>query len=582
MYDRIKHDIEQDYYRQNYPNDGQRFVAWYLRNIHGLDPAEAKGCVTDGAGDKQIDAVYVNDQEETIYIIQGKYYAGNIDSGPLMEIIASWIQIKDLRHLQENANDKLKAKISEISSALEDNYTVCFELITATELTEAAKNDAERFTAELASSNELSANLVVVDKYALEARYNESLNRNRHRINHQFQLVQGIYMDIVMDDTRVVIAILPLSECIKIPGIQDGSLFRRNVRQSLGMGVKVNKDIAATVRNNPREFFFQHNGITAVCSSLNIDDNDILTVKDLSVVNGCQSLTAINSSSEAVREDNEGYIMFRFYEISDGERSDVISTSTNSQSAVSARDLRSNDRYVLAMKRAYEQYYTDGYFITKRGETLNTAKYNINHTVDLTSLGKQLIAWHSQRPTNSYSENKIFDKYFEQLFHRSYSPENINALSEIFRGVYDTWKTEKSNPLGFNEALLAMKSFAPYHHFFAVSIVFCEINNAPDSVPEPSEVLRLMKTGGLFGTVIEIAGQCLNTAFEVAMSCASGSSEIFSPPNWIKSKASLNDIRASVRQYFMMAKMGDKKTVTALINALKMKDKYFSPRWTAD
>ena len=241
MYDRIKHDLEQDYYRRNYPNDGQRFIAWYLRNIHGLEPAEARSCVTDGAGDKQIDAVYVNGQEETIYIIQGKFYAGNIDSGPLMEIIASWIQIKDLRHLQENANDRLKAKISEISSALEDDYTVCFELITATELTEAAKKDAERFTAELASSGELSANLVVVDKNLLEARYNESLNKNRHRINHQFQLVPGIYMDVVMDNTRVVIAILPLSECIKILGIQDGSLFRMNVRQSLGMGVKVSE-----------------------------------------------------------------------------------------------------------------------------------------------------------------------------------------------------------------------------------------------------------------------------------------------------------------------------------------------------
>ncbi|MBR0150824.1 MAG: hypothetical protein IJP89_05630 [Synergistaceae bacterium] len=38
----IKHDIAQEYYTLNYPNDGQRFVAWYLRNIYGLDPTEAK------------------------------------------------------------------------------------------------------------------------------------------------------------------------------------------------------------------------------------------------------------------------------------------------------------------------------------------------------------------------------------------------------------------------------------------------------------------------------------------------------------------------------------------------------------
>ena len=32
MYDKIRLDISKDYYQQNFPNDGQRFIAWYLRN----------------------------------------------------------------------------------------------------------------------------------------------------------------------------------------------------------------------------------------------------------------------------------------------------------------------------------------------------------------------------------------------------------------------------------------------------------------------------------------------------------------------------------------------------------------------
>lgn len=30
MYQKIKSDIEKKYYKQNFSNDGQRFVAWYL------------------------------------------------------------------------------------------------------------------------------------------------------------------------------------------------------------------------------------------------------------------------------------------------------------------------------------------------------------------------------------------------------------------------------------------------------------------------------------------------------------------------------------------------------------------------
>ena len=77
MYEKIKADISNEYYLTNYPNDGQRFVAWYLRNIHNLDTYETKDCITDGAGDKQIDAIYIDNQSSTIYIIQGKFYGSD-------------------------------------------------------------------------------------------------------------------------------------------------------------------------------------------------------------------------------------------------------------------------------------------------------------------------------------------------------------------------------------------------------------------------------------------------------------------------------------------------------------------------
>lgn len=122
MYSKIAAEIKQDYYVQNYPNDGQRFVAWYLRNIHNLDTFETKDCITDGAGDKQIDAVYIDNQSCTVYIIQGKFYSGDaVNAEPLREVLSSWIQIKNLAHLQEGANHKLQVKITEMADALEDD-----------------------------------------------------------------------------------------------------------------------------------------------------------------------------------------------------------------------------------------------------------------------------------------------------------------------------------------------------------------------------------------------------------------------------------------------------------------------------
>lgn len=582
MYSKILSELSQDYYKQNYPNDGQRFVAWYLRNIHNLDTYEAKDCITDGAGDKQIDAVYIDDQSSTVFIIQGKFYGGDsVDAEPLREVLSSWIQIKNLAHLQDGANDRLQVKISEMATALEDDYEICFELIMTSTLTGSAKKDLEAFQRELAESDTLSANLIVVDNETLKFKYDEALNRNRPYINHEFQLEAGKYMELAIDGTKAVIVALPLKDCVKIPGIKDGSLFRKNVRQSLGASNKVNKGIAQTIKKDSGDFFFLHNGITAICSQMSIHGG-ILSLKEVNVVNGCQSLSTIYSISEYAKKADNAYIMFRFYEISDTDRADKISISTNSQSAVKARDLRSNDKAVLAMKKSYELCYTDGYFVTKRGEKVDTVKYNTAHVVDLTDLGKQMIAWHSQRPTISYSETKIFDKYFDQLFHREYSPENVQALNVLFSTIWKKW--DKENPMGLNETLLAMKSYAPYHQLYAISVIFCEINKMNDSVPSPSVALKKLEDTELLDSIIETAGSCLNMAMETASSEALDNNKIFVPQNWIKSKTSLKDLRTAIKQYLASLKMmpGGKQVLSQLNAGLVMDKEDFEARWTAD
>src|SRR6185369_15697477 len=152
---------------------------------------------------------------------------------------------------------------------------------------------------------------------------------------------------------------------------RDGSLFRKNVRQSLGVSNnKVNKGLKQTIQSdNPQFFFLYHNGITALCENIQLDSSTHqVRLEGLSVVNGCQSITTILHCSEKAKAAQDAYLLFRFYEIPQRDLADKISIFTNSQSAVKTRDLRSNDKRVIALKRAYENTYRDGYLITKRGE----------------------------------------------------------------------------------------------------------------------------------------------------------------------------------------------------------------------
>lgn len=192
-------------------------------------------------------------------------------------------------------------------------------------LTEAAQHDLLAFQEELAklSENEaFDATIHVIDAYELKRRYDCAIETDNPSINYKLPIngVRHMYHEIA--GTPVLIAALPLKECIKLPGIKDGTLFQKNVRQSLGSSNAVNKGIRSSITGDKRsDFFFFHNGVTALCNKMQLE-GETLSLSGLSIVNGCQSLKTILSSSETVKKVDDAFILFRFYEIPQRDRAD--------------------------------------------------------------------------------------------------------------------------------------------------------------------------------------------------------------------------------------------------------------------
>ena len=105
-----------------------------------------------------------------------------------------------------------------------------------------------------------------------------------------------------------------------------------------------------------------------------------------------------------------------------------------------------------------------------------------------------------------------------------------------------------------------------------------------DLVPDPAVVYEKLNKSGLIDNVIEISGQCLNMAFQMALEDAQQNNKVFSPQNWSKAKASLRDIRAAVKQYLMSARLiyGGKELIESLNKGLQMEKTDFESRWSAD
>lgn len=575
--DRITRDITQDqYYAQNFANSGERFLAWYLRSIYLRTPVQTRDDITDGADDKGIDAIIIDDDRRQVVVIQGKFYnSATVDREPLHEVLGAWLQLQDLESLQESGNHRLKVKLEAVRVALKDDYEVVFELVTTGKLNDAAESDLTTFQSTLEDIAHPICSLTLVDSNTLQSRLDEAAQRDLPKIRHALPLEPGKYLSLQIANYKTVLAAVRLADCVSIPGIRDGTLFRKNVRQSLGLTNKVNKGLKQTLSgDNPEYFFLYHNGITALCEKMALDpEKNHLQLDGLSVVNGCQSLSTILACSEKAKAAKDGYVLFRFYEIPQRDVADKISVNTNSQSAVKARDLRSNDKRILAFKRSFENTYRDGYLITKRGEK-RPADRDENKSIDVSDLMKWLMSWHGQRPNLAYNENRLFDEHFDKLVHDDYAPSNALALAAWAKHIDLRWE---KNDLGLHETLQAITGFSRYYLLFTLSFCFAVGSSQQDKVPSPAATTKALDKAD---ALLSLAANCCNSALDNAVAEYKDKEKLFNPLNWFKTKDAILKVQASSRMYINM--LGSMPGGSELKKSLVLPPETFSLRWSAD
>jgi len=129
-----------------------------------------------------------------------------------------------------------------------------------------------------------------------------------------------------------------------------------------------------------------------------------------------------------------------------------------------------------------------------------------------------------------------------------------------------------------------MKAYAPYHHLYAISACFSISNNQSERVPNPSACYERAKDNNLISEIVKIAGISLNMALEGAANEPLIQSKIFSPQNWIKTKACLAGINFAIRNYFNMLPMmpGGQELNKRFKDVLALPPDKFEYRWEAD
>ncbi|MFW9889355.1 MAG: AIPR family protein [Candidatus Thorarchaeota archaeon] len=168
--------------------------------------------------------------------------------------------------------------------------------------------------------------------------------------------------------TQVLIISLPAKALIDLYEKYRYKLFDLNVRYFLG-----NTDASRAMREtleNPKErplFFAYNNGMTILCEEFSLlNKGSELRIKAPQIVNGCQTTVALYESKHQI--DDSVAILARIINSRTEVLSQHIAESTNTQSAVTHRDLRANDVVQRVIQNRFNSLSPPYMYLRKRGE----------------------------------------------------------------------------------------------------------------------------------------------------------------------------------------------------------------------
>src|SRR6185312_4251537 len=391
-------------------SESASFLIWYLQNYYRLDRTEAVDAVCDQRGDKGVDGIFVNDNDQTITIFQSRIQQdpkATIGDKGLREFVGTMSQFETADKIQNLIDTAGHAQVAALAKRL--------DLV--------SKIKSHELRGEFVANSEMDANgtaylkgetrVVFVGRQALVDTF---ISDERDKPVHApavFDISGFTATRYTADKEEAIIAPILAKELVTMSGIADQSLFTYNVRGPLGR-TKVNRDIAKTIRDKALHKLFPlfHNGITVIAGNLEAD-KERLKVEDYFVVNGCQSLTALHANSDHLTDNLR--VLTKFIKIDPAsDLAAQITDYSNNQNPPKPRDSKSNNAIQIRLQNDFRQYYAGVYgFEIKQGEEVKAGTPISNETA-----GLYLRAFDLREPWVTHRKFEVFEDKYSEIFGR--------------------------------------------------------------------------------------------------------------------------------------------------------------------
>jgi len=423
--------------------DSKALLYWFLFNVYRLDKLDSRDTICDGENDKGIDGVWVDEDSEEIFLFQSKFTndstksAGDKDLKGFVGAAVWFANLENLRDLMSGqANGELKALVTrlDLQKCLEADYDVKLIFVT----TRALDYNSNEY---LKACDQAGFKIEIWHQPLLIAQRDNLQRKTRVIGKHTFETnLNGFDYK---RDSKTWIHVRPVraSDIASMGGIADRSLFSLNVRFGLGR-TRVNRDLERALEETDKhdQFILFHNGVTIICRKLTTDKKRV-SITDYSIVNGCQSAIAFHQNSLLLTDKLQ--VIARFIEVGDNDAlAEDITYRSNNQNGINLRDLRSNDRVQISLKKQFEKAFANQIsYVIKAGDPEGKRL-----TIANDRAGQWLMALYVGEPYNAHQKYRIFGSEYDRVFDRNVSAHRVYLAYLVSRAV-DAAIANISDPL---------------------------------------------------------------------------------------------------------------------------------------
>ena len=512
-------------------------TAWYATTLLGIDEDEAIDAASvDGPEDNGCDFIYVDHDQEAVYVLQG-YVSDRPERAAGIKkwnaLVAAVSSIKDPVSFKHAGRLDIYETLKELDL---NNYAQVYGLVTL-----AAKSDqiARQLESTVRSKTYGSGTSffyehqdALYDKYLIAKTADRTVAEDTLTFSHPLSDIKG-------DFGQAIIGSVAASEFARWYLKYSNQLFEGNVRLFIGQRKGgINEKIIDTATTRPGEFWALNNGITIVAESFEDITNTKYRLRHFSIVNGCQTTVSLAKAIEGSIEAKNCQVLVRVVAAKKALLTDIVRYN-NTQNPVKLSAVRLLDPIQEALRTSFAKI--DYLYAPKQeGSRLikNTKRIELDRIAQyLASMSEDTILDAVRRKT------ELFDKSYKTCFPRGLQAEKV-FLAWLLAQHVETERTALLSATKANDDLV-MKTILGIHGTpWGIYVANTLIEHSGSDLSKMN--LQKMNSEDFGNAIAKYAKKAMELYSEIAVLIVSSSEEGSNTRNEIRIKSFLDKLNRTL------------------------------------